>query len=107
MRVFLWRRLLQEVQVSSINWIFPLQSFGDVVSIEPNNPVHLSSTNPTMERTPVAVSITPQLGAPKIAIQPKSKVHPRNMKELGKKEIPFLPGDGPQRTPIKIKVRHC
>lgn len=66
-------------------------------------PIHLSETVSTIRSQPE----TPRLGAPEISIQPKSEVHARNMKELGKQEIPFLPGEGPQRTPIQVKVSHC
>ncbi|CAF0767293.1 unnamed protein product [Rotaria sordida] len=42
--------------------------------------------------------------APQIITQPKSDWHYRSMKDLAKKHIPFLSGEGPQRTPIRIKV---
>ena len=28
------------------------------------------------------------------------------MRDFNKKKLPFLAGEGPQRTPIRVKVRH-
>ncbi|CAF3194852.1 unnamed protein product [Rotaria socialis] len=44
------------------------------------------------------------LPSPLIVTQPKAEWHYRSMKDLAKKHIPYLSGDGPQRTPIRIKV---
>jgi hypothetical protein len=41
---------------------------------------------------------------PIIVTHPKSEWHYRSIKDLAKKHIPFISGDGPQRTPIRIKV---
>ncbi|CAF3569920.1 unnamed protein product [Rotaria sp. Silwood1] len=41
---------------------------------------------------------------PKVLTEPKTDWHYRSIKDLAKKHIPFLPGDGPQRTPIRITV---
>ncbi|CAF4226740.1 unnamed protein product, partial [Rotaria magnacalcarata] len=46
----------------------------------------------------------PLLPSPQIVTQPKAEWHYRSMKDLAKKHIPYLSGDGPQRTPIRIKV---
>ncbi len=42
---------------------------------------------------------------PMIMTQPKTQWHYRSIKDLAKKHIPFLSGNGPQRTPIRIKVK--
>ncbi|CAF4656537.1 unnamed protein product [Rotaria sp. Silwood1] len=42
--------------------------------------------------------------APKLLTEPKLDWHYRSIKDLAKKHIPFLSGDGPQRTPIRITV---
>jgi hypothetical protein len=41
---------------------------------------------------------------PKIVTQPKSEWHYRSIKDLAKKHIPFVSGDGPQRTPVRVRV---
>jgi hypothetical protein len=41
---------------------------------------------------------------PTILTAPKSEWHYRNKRDLAKGHIPFLSGDGPQRTPIRLKV---
>ncbi|CAF4456897.1 unnamed protein product [Rotaria sp. Silwood2] len=42
--------------------------------------------------------------APKLLTESKLDWHYRSIKDLAKKYIPFLSGDGPQRTPIRITV---
>lgn len=44
------------------------------------------------------------LPKPEIVIQPKTEWHYRNIRDLANKHIPLLSGDGPQRTPIRIRV---
>lgn len=42
--------------------------------------------------------------APTILTPPKRQWHYRSTRDLAKKHIPFVSGDGPQRTPIRVKV---
>jgi hypothetical protein len=41
---------------------------------------------------------------PEIITQPKNEWHYRSIKDLAKKHLPYLAGNGPQRTPIRVKV---
>ena len=41
---------------------------------------------------------------PEIITEPKSDWHYRSIKDLSKRHIPLLSGDGPQRTPIRVQV---
>jgi len=41
---------------------------------------------------------------PEIIIQPKSEWHYRSAKDLANNHLPLLAGNGPQRTPIRVKV---
>lgn len=69
--------------------------------------IHLSNTTPTSRNTTSEASATHQCDEPEIITQPHAEWHYRNMKEFEKKKLPFLPGEGPQRTPIRIKVIDC
>ncbi len=44
---------------------------------------------------------------PDVIIQPKEEWHRRYMKDVGRRKMPLLSGDGPQRTPIRVKVSYC
>lgn len=50
------------------------------------------------------ISIDCSYDKPTILTPPKSEWHYRSKRDLAKEHIPFLPGDGPQRTPIRLKV---
>jgi hypothetical protein len=41
---------------------------------------------------------------PEILIQPKSEWHYRSVKDLANQHLPLLPGNGRQRTPIRVTV---
>jgi hypothetical protein len=69
-------------------------------------PPHLSNTTQVPQVPPVITPTQLQYDAPEILIQPKSEWHYRNIKDLGKKRMPLLAGQGPQRTPIQVKVKH-
>ena len=63
---------------------------------EPSSPMDASGTTET--------SIDISLPEPIIKIQPKSQWHYRSIKDLLKKHIPLVSGEGPQRTPIQVQV---
>ncbi len=50
------------------------------------------------------MSIDCSFEEPTILTPPKSEWHYRSTRDLAKKHIPLLAGEGPQRTPIVIKV---
>jgi len=79
--------------------------------------VHRSSSNDDSSPSPIIdlsvkdnyidqrqISIYYLYKEPMIMIEPKADWHYRSIKDLAKKHIPFLSGDGPQRTPIRLKV---
>lgn len=91
-------------------------------------PIDFSRTGPYFPRpqqavfvadlTPSPTDITPRISftdsqqmsvdcsyeEPTIITPPKPEWHYRSTRDLAKKHIPFISGDGPQRTPIRIKV---
>jgi hypothetical protein len=68
----------------------------------PPSPVDLSiEPSHTYDRQ---ISIDHLYEEPMILTQPKSEWHYRSMKDLAKNHIPLVSGEGPQRTPIRIKV---
>ncbi len=83
-----------------------VQTDQNSTNVQPSIPTHLSNTIQVLQTTAVNTPTQFQYDAPEISIQPKPKWHYRNMKDLGKQEIPLLPGDGPQRTLIQVKVKH-
>ena len=50
------------------------------------------------------MSIDETCEEPIFLTQPKQIWHYRSMKDLAKKHIPLVSGEGPQRTPIRIQV---
>jgi hypothetical protein len=50
------------------------------------------------------ISVNYLYDEPIIITHPKREWHYRSIKDLAKKHIPFISGDGPQRTPIRLKV---
>ena len=50
------------------------------------------------------MSVDCSYDGPQILTGPKPEWHYRSTRDLAKEHIPFLSGDGPQRTPIRIKV---
>jgi hypothetical protein len=70
----------------------------------PMSPMDSSDRNPYFIGRQMLEDI--QYEAPEIIIQPKLEWHYRSMKDLEKKHIPFLSGDGPQRTPIRVRVSY-
>jgi len=74
------------------------------VSLLPLN--HLSTTT---QVTPIIKGpALPQFSyaEPEIIIQPKEEWHRRYMRDVGKRKMPLLSGDGPQRTSIPVKVSY-
>jgi len=53
---------------------------------------------------PKTITLDNQYEAPIIVTEPKKEWHYRSMKDLSKKHLPCLAGDGPQRTPIRVSV---
>lgn len=43
---------------------------------------------------------------PVIVTQPKNEWHYRSIKDLAKNHLPYLAGNGPQRTPVRVAVSH-
>jgi hypothetical protein len=84
-----------------------VQTDQNSANVQPPTPTHLSNTIQVPQTTSVITPIQHQYDAPEILTQPKSEWHYRNMKDLGKNRIPLLAGDGPQRTLIRVKVKHC
>jgi len=41
---------------------------------------------------------------PEVITQPKREWHYRSIKDLAKNHLPYVAGNGPQRTPIRVKV---
>lgn len=77
---------------------------------DPTNaePLHLLHATQTSVSLPTTTAVTQlKYDALEILTPPKKKWHYRNMKDLGKGGAPLLAGDGPQRTPIQVKVKHC
>jgi hypothetical protein len=91
--------------------------------VMPTPPLDLSipkRTNPLFERqtstSPLDLSTKPTqfnnrkmsvddpYEPPEIITGPKTDWHYRSMKDLANKHLPCLAGNGPQRTPIRIKV---
>ncbi len=50
------------------------------------------------------MSVDCSYNQPEILTPPKAEWHYRNKRDLAKGHIPFLSGDGPQRTPIRVMV---
>lgn len=77
------------------------------IDVQPPASTHLSNTTQVPEITSVITPTQLPCNAPKILIQPKPEWHCRTMKDLGENRIPLLAGQGPQRTLIQVKVKHC
>jgi hypothetical protein len=75
--------------------------------VQPPALTHLSNTTQVPEIESVVTTTQLQYDAPEVLIQPKGQWHCRNMKDLGRHRIPLLAGEGPQRTLIQVKVKHC
>ncbi|CAF4339599.1 unnamed protein product [Rotaria sp. Silwood2] len=90
------------VQLGDTNYVVQTdQNSTDTSSFVLNR---LSSATENFPTTSTSTLLSDKCKAPKILNQPKNKWHYRNMKDLGKKQIPLLAGDGPQRTLIRVKV---
>jgi hypothetical protein len=50
------------------------------------------------------MSVDDEYEPPLIITEPKRDWHYRSIKDLAKKHLPYLPGIGPQRTPIRVTV---
>jgi hypothetical protein len=66
----------------------------------------LSNTTQVPQAAPALPLPQLQYEEPEILTQPKEEWHYRNMKDLGKRRLPLLAGDGPQRRPIRVKVKY-
>lgn len=67
-----------------------------------SSPINISEKTSYFKRKQMSIDDT--YDPPEIITQPKEEWHYRSIKDLAKKHIPFISGDGPQRTPIRIKV---
>ncbi len=83
-----------------------VQTDQNFANIQPPVPNQLSRTIRVSQIIPASTPIHFQYEAPPILIQPKQKLRYRNMKDLGKKRIPLLSGDGPQRVLVRVKVNY-
>lgn len=72
------------------------------IKSEPSSPMDVSTTSTPSNTNQTSRDIS--LEKPIIQIQPKPQWHYRSMKDLVKQHIPLISGDGPQRTPVQVKV---
>jgi hypothetical protein len=77
---------------------------GNVASNRLSVSTSLSNTTGVPQTVPVPILTQLPYEKLEIVIQPKLHWHPRNMKELGKQQIPLLAGHGSQRTLVRVKV---
>ena len=77
------------------------------INVQTVTPSQLSNTTQVPRSNPLTTTTQLQYDAPEIVIQPKEEWHYQNMKDLAKNRLPLLADDGPQRTPIRVKVNHC
>jgi len=70
-----------------------------------SSPLDLSTT--AIENGYRQMSIDDAFEPPIIITEPKSEWHYRSIKDLAKQHLPYLAGNGPQRTPIRVKVSYC
>lgn len=68
----------------------------------PPSPKNVSVKTNYFDNKPMSIDYLYE--EPKIITQPKSEWHYRSIKDLAKKHIPFVSGDGPQRTPVRVRV---
>jgi len=83
-----------------------VQTDQNFANIQPPVSTQLSRAIRVPQIIPTSTPIHFQYEAPPILIQPKQKLRYRNMKDLGKKRIPLLSGDGPQRVLVRVKVNY-
>jgi hypothetical protein len=77
---------------------------GNVASNRLSVSTSLSNTTGVPQTVPVPILTQLPYEKLEIVIQPKLDWHRRNMKELGKQQIPLLAGHGSQRTLVRVKV---
>ncbi|CAF1190340.1 unnamed protein product [Adineta ricciae] len=66
------------------------------------SPVDLSMKRPVVYERQAPIENEDNF--PMIITQPKPEWHYRSVKDLAKQHLPFLAGNGPQRTPIRVSV---
>ncbi len=66
------------------------------------SPLDLSTT--AIRNYSRQMSIDNAFEPPVIQTQPKCEWHYRSIKDLAKNHLPYLAGNGPQRTPIRVQV---
>lgn len=84
------------------NTELPNQAISNTLSSVDVNAINIDQTpqNSSIQTPPL-----PQYEPPSIVTDSKKNWHYRSMKDLGNGGIPLLPGVGPQRTPITVKVK--
>ncbi|CAF0963291.1 unnamed protein product [Adineta steineri] len=92
----------QQLQMNETNHSVQTDQGSSNVSV--HEPIDTSNSDQVSQSIPVSTSSEQPCEAPSIRIQPNSDWHYRSIKDLASNHAPCLAGEGPQRTPIQVKV---
>jgi hypothetical protein len=105
---------LYYLNISSILIVFIIDALHQAALSMPNIPNpsnvlplslnNLSSTTQVPSITSVSMGPPISYEQPEIVNELKKEYHLRYMRDVGTPQMPLLAGDGPQRTPIQVKV---